>query len=61
MKTKEQCIKWCELMLGYHPNTEDKNFLNSIIHHLDTESLITDITYIPEEIDIEDGRWSNTQ
>lgn len=30
MKTPEEIIRWCDMMLEYYPNTEDINFFNSI-------------------------------
>ena len=30
MKTPEEIIIWCDMMLDRHPNIEDTNFFNSI-------------------------------
>lgn len=30
MKTPLEIIKWCDMMIGRHPNVEDLNYFNSI-------------------------------
>lgn len=28
MKTKDEIVKWIDMMLSFHPNVEDANFLS---------------------------------
>lgn len=37
MKTPEQIIKWCDMMLTRRPNVEDQNFFNSIKYYMQAE------------------------
>ena len=37
MKTPEQIIEWCDMMLTRRPNVEDQNFFNSIKYYMQTE------------------------
>ena len=34
MKTPEEIIRWCDMMLNRHPNVEDTNFFNSIKNYM---------------------------
>ena len=35
MKTIQECINWCNALLKWNPNVEDKNFFISIIKYLE--------------------------
>lgn len=38
MKTKDEIVKWIDMMLSFHPNVEDANFFKSIKHYLTTDT-----------------------
>ena len=37
MKTPEEIIMWCDMMLSLHPNTEDVNYFNAIKYYMREE------------------------
>ena len=37
MKTPEEIINWCDVMLSHHPNMEDVNYFNAIKYYMREE------------------------
>ena len=37
MKTPEEVIKWCDMMLERKPNVEDRNYFNAIKRYMNEE------------------------
>lgn len=40
MKSKQEIIRWVDMMLSFHPNAEDSNFFNDIKEHLKNDTLL---------------------
>ena len=40
MKSKQEIIEWCDMMLSFRPNVEDTNFFNAIKEHLKNDTLL---------------------